>query len=317
MMNSKRFFVILMLLFSGMVVYGNGVKVVDTAQSVAKDTVQPKVSNWKVNSVPSLRFSQFYYDNWASDGYTQVAFTMGYIGTYTYTKPNYIWDSRIDLAFGFLKIDMNGDKIFDDSKYLRKSDDKMDFTSTFSLKMKNNWNCNASVNLKSQFYDSYKFYADPEQEPTLISTLFAPAYMITSLGFEYKKSFWNVSLSFITGKNTFVLDERINPGDYGVVEGKSYMGWGSYIRFYFKKDIFKNVNLYTRLEVFWEYQKELLTQTDVNWETMLEFKVNTWLSAFAGLNVIYDADYDLKRQLYQRSGIQINLDWINHHRKKH
>ena len=126
----------------------------------------------------------------------------------------------------------------------------------------------------------------------------------------------DASFSFITGKNTFVLDNRINPSDYGVLEGRSHMGWGSYVRFYFKKDLWKNINLYTRLELFWEYQKELLTQTDVNWETTLEFKVNSWLSAFASLNLIYDADYSLARQLYQRSGIQINLDWINNLKKR-
>ncbi len=292
-----------------------GTKANNAADSKKKaDTVVAKSNCWKTSSSPTVRFSQYYYDNWAKDGYTQVVLTLGYIGTFTYTKPNYVWDSRIDLAFGFLKIDMNDDKIFDDSQYLRKSDDKMDITSTFSLKMKHNWNCNASVNFKSQFYDSYKFYADPMQEPTLISSLFAPAYLLTSLGFEYKKEYWNASFSFITGKNTFVLDERINPSDYGISEGNSYMGWGSYMRFYFKKDLFTNVNFYTRVEFFWEYQKELMTQTDVNWETTLEFKVNNWLSAFASLNLVYDADYSLKRQLYQLSGIQLNLDW--HKRKK-
>lgn len=286
------------------------------SDTTATDTVVQKISNWKTSSVPTLKFSQYYYDNWAKDGYTQVALTMGYVGTYTYTRSSYIWDSRLDLAFGFLKIDMNADKIFDDSKYLRKSDDKIDFTSTFSWKMKHNWNCNASVNLKSQWYDSYKFYADPEQEPTLMSALFSPAYMITSLGFEYKKEYWNASFSFITGKNTFVLDRRINPADYGVMEGYSHMGWGSYVRFYYKKDIMKNINLYTRIEMFWEYQKELLTETDINWEATLEFKVNNWLSAFASINVIYDVDFSLARQLYQRSGIQINLDWITNRNKK-
>jgi hypothetical protein len=286
------------------------------SKSASADTTASQPSNWKVSSLPSLKFSQLYYDNWASDGYTQVAFTIGYVGTYTYSAKNYIWDSRADLAFGFLKIDMNDDKIFDDSKYLRKSDDKIDLTSTFSLKMKHNWNCNASVNLKSQFYDSYKFYADPAQEPTLISTLFAPAYMLTSLGFEYKKTYWNASFSFITGKNTFVLDERINPADYGVNDGRSYMGWGSFVRFYFKKDVMKNVNLYTRVELFWEYQKkEIFRQTDVNWETTVTFNVNSWLSAFASLNIIYDTDYSLARQLYQRSGIQLNLDWKSVRRK--
>lgn len=316
MFKMKRLCIVCFICMSFSFLGARATDVYAGGKSASADTSASQPSNWKVSSLPSLKFSQLYYDNWASDGYTQVAFTIGYVGTYTYSAKNYIWDSRADLAFGFLKIDMNDDKIFDDSKYLRKSDDKIDLTSTFSLKMKHNWNCNASVNLKSQFYDSYKFYADPAQEPTLISTLFAPAYMLTSLGFEYKKTYWNASFSFITGKNTFVLDERINPADYGVNDGRSYMGWGSFVRFYFKKDVMKNVNLYTRVELFWEYQKkEIFRQTDVNWETTVTFNVNSWLSAFASLNIIYDTDYSLARQLYQRSGIQLNLDWKSVRRK--
>ena len=59
-----------------MAVYANDITMADTAKSVANDTVVPKVSNWKTTSVPTLKFSQYYYDNWASDGYTQVAWTV-------------------------------------------------------------------------------------------------------------------------------------------------------------------------------------------------------------------------------------------------
>ncbi len=275
----------------------------DSAQGV--QSIPVIVSPWRIFSLPTLRFEQFYFDNWASDGYTQTALTIGYVGTYVYTKPRYTWDSRIDVAFGFLRIDMDADGTFDDSQYLRKSDDKMDLTSTFSYKLKNRWNCNMSVNFKSQFYDSYKFYANSDQEPTLLSTFFSPAYLLTSFGFEYKEENWNVSASFLTGKSTFVLDERILPSNYGVSTGTSYMGWGSYLRFYFKKDIFSNINLYTRLEVFWEYQKAVARETDFNWESTIEFKVNSWLAAFVSMNLIYDTDFSLSRQIYQRSGIQI------------
>ena len=118
-MKNKKIFAALLLLFFGMTVYANDITMADTAKSAANDTVVPKVSNWKTTSVPTLKFSQYYYDNWASDGYTQVAFTIGYIGTYTYTKPNYIWDTSVDSEFGFLQIAMTADEICEESKYLR------------------------------------------------------------------------------------------------------------------------------------------------------------------------------------------------------
>jgi len=62
---------------------------------------------------------------------------------------------------------------------------------------------------------------------------------------------------------------------------------GAYFRFLFVKDIIKNVNLSTKLELFSDYL-ENPQNIDVNWDTMINMKVNEWISASFGLQMMYD-----------------------------
>lgn len=230
-------------------------------------TSQPKFNlfsgEWSTSSTPALKVDENYYSNWSATGISQVAFVGTFNGDYKYTHPKFIWDNVADLALGVVWQDLvekdptnPDDKLFETS---RKNDDKIDLTSTYSQRLKNAWNVNATINLKTQFLDGYK-YENALDSGSLISSFMAPGYLTTALGFECKKDDWNVSLSFLTGKTTFLLDEDvINAGQlYGVdtTGGKRiYAGLGSYVKFYFKKDIAKNLNLYTRIELFYDYRK--------------------------------------------------------------
>ena len=51
----------------------------------------------------------------------------------------------------------------------------------------------------------------------------------------------------------------------------------------------KNVTLQTRADFFTNYLTDL-TSIDVNWETLMAFKVNKYLSANILTHVIYDED---------------------------
>ena len=64
---------------------------------------------------------------------------------------------------------------------------------------------------------------------------------------------------------------------------------GTYIRANFKDEIVKNVNLKTRLELFTNFL-ENFGDIDVNWQLLIEMKVNDWLSANLTMDVIYDKD---------------------------
>ncbi len=237
---------------------------VPAAAATADDSTKTPRGTWTTISTPALKIDENYYKNWSSTGISQVAFISTFNGDYKYTHPKYIWDNVVDLALGLYWQDLDGDTSQHGFRALesrRKNDDKIDLTSTFSMKMKGSWNVNAIANFKSQFFSGYNYTtADGVTTETLISSFMAPGYLTTSLGFECKKEFWNISLSFLTGKTTFLLDEDVIAAGqlYGVdtTNGKRvYAGLGSYVKLYYKKDIAKNLNLYTRLELFYDYRK--------------------------------------------------------------
>ena len=70
--------------------------------------------------------------------------------------------------------------------------------------------------------------------------------------------------------------------------------FGAYLNAQYKKDIAKNVNFFTRLELFSNYLREP-QNVDVIWETMWTFKVNDWLAANLNTILLYDHDIDITR----------------------
>lgn len=285
---------------------------------------------WLTASTPALKIDQHYYQNWSATGISQISFLCTFDGDYKYTTEKFVWDNIINMALGLYWQDLDGDTTqhgLSTFESRRKNDDKIDLSSTFSMKLKNPWNLNATANLKSQFFEGYTYASG---DTTLISNFMAPAYLITSVGFERKKPSWNISLSFLTGKTTFLLDDKVIAAGqlYGVDTSNGshvYAGLGSYIKLYFKKDIAKNLNLYTRCELFYDYGKPsyhdriyegdaaafgawtnaamydasclrrmrycLFHDTDIDFEYKLEYRFSTWLACYTALHMRYDSDF--------------------------
>jgi len=184
---------------------------------------------------------------------------------------------------------------------LRKSDDKIDFASKYGHQAFKKWYYTAMIGFKSQFTEGY----DYPNDSFAISNLFAPAYLLFTLGIDYKPSEnFNLLISPLTSKTTMVFDEDLaNAGSFGVdpaeydtsgiivtKKGKQIRHEiGAYLKMFFKKDIVENVNFNTKLELFSGYLDEP-SNIDVNWETKIEMKVNKFLSASIITNLIYDHD---------------------------
>lgn len=325
-----------------------------------KDTSKTRLGIWTTTSTPALKVDQKYYNNWAASGNSQLDLTATFFGNYKFTHSKFIWDNVADLAYGYNWQDLDGDTNMHGIKALetqRKSIDKIDLTSTFSMRMKNSWNVNASLNFKSQFGKGYNYTGiGAEQIEEMVSAFMAPGYLTTAIGFEHKEDNWNVSLSFLTGKTTFVYNDSLikNGYDYGVLQDPEdddfehvYFGLGSYIKFFYKKDIAKNLNLYTRVELFYDYRKPknlgwgtldeqfsngAITQdlydelsvknwlarrafeTDFDWELTLNYRFSSFLSAYFSLNMKYDTDFAGRGQLdrwqvFENAGIQVYFNW--------
>lgn len=330
---------------------------------VLQDSTETPKGTWTLSSTPALKVDEKFYNNWSSAGNSLVQLTTTFFGNYKYTHSRYIWDNVVDLAYGYNWQDLDGDTTlhgFRALESMRKSEDKIDLTSTFSMRMKNDWNVSASINFKSQFGNGYNYTgAGTEQVETLVSGFMAPAYLTTALGFERKKEHWNVSLSFLTGKTTFVYNDTLikNGHNYGVLQEEEdlangiynhvYFGLGSYVKFFYKKDIAKNLNLYARMELFYDYRKPKLMdwdnigqqlengsiteeqfnelsgkgwvaqrafETDMDLELVLNYRFSSFLSAYCSVNMKYDTDFSGmgrfgRWQVYQGAGLQIYFNW--------
>ena len=306
--------------------------------AASNDSITAPKGTWTTSSTPALKVDENFYHNWAATGISQLAFVGTFNGNYKYTHTKFIWDNVADLALGYYWQDLDGDTSMHGFRSLesgRKNDDKIDLTSTISMKMKNAWNMNFAANLKTQFLDGFTYTGTGLlTEKTLISSFMAPGYLTTSLGFEYKKDYWNVALSFLTGKTTFLFDDDVIAAGqfYGVdtTGGRRYYaGLGSYVKFYYKKDIAKNLNLYTRVELFYDYTKpnyrdgrtaagdallgwpsEMLDatgaaptsffdrnlytlghDTDLDFEFKLEYRFSSFLAAYFTSRFKYDSDF--------------------------
>ncbi len=241
------------------------------------DTVKP----WTLSGFGSLNFNQAYLVNWAAGGQSSLGFAAFVNFQANYKKKRHSWMNTLDLAYGF-QIQAPGSS----DKQNRKTDDRIEFTSTYGYGIAKHWDLSVLANFKTQFSYGYNYPDDS----TVISKFMAPGYLIAGLGFTWipAKSF-NVFLSPASGRFTFVLDKQLSDsGAFGVERGNKILGqFGPYIRAALNKDLAKNININSTLDLFTNYL-ENFGNINVNWNMLLTLKVNKWLATSVSASIIYD-----------------------------
>ncbi len=242
---------------------------------------EKKEGPWKTGGDYSLSFSQLSLSkSWAAGGENSTSLTT-FLNLYAnYSKGKMDWDNSLGLAYGLVKLR---------DEDAKKSDDKIDFTSKLGFNASEKWNYTALINFKTQFAKGYDYAGE---EPVMISNLVAPAYMIASLGMDYKPNeMFSLYLSPLSMKSTFVYDDTLSAhGAFGVEAGKNYRAEaGAYVKVELKKEVFKNINLLTKLNLFSNYL-EHPERIDVDWEVQLNMKINKYISTHLHTHLIYDYD---------------------------
>ncbi len=247
---------------------------------------------WKKGGLISLNFSQASFTNWAAGGENALSGVALFNAFSNYKKDKNSWDNSIDLAYGLLQSGTSA---------VRKNEDKIDLSSKYGrYAFYNHWYYSALLNFKSQFADGYNFPNDS----VVISRFMAPGYLLGAIGLDYKPNdYFSLFISPVTSKTTFVNDQRLaDAGAFGVDEAEYDINGikikdgklvrtevGGYLRMTYKKDIVKNVNFGTKLELFSNYF-ENPGNIDVNWEILIGMKINKYLSASISTQMIYDHD---------------------------
>jgi len=279
----RKKLVAIILLFSVISAIANS-QITDAEKSLKKG-VADTIQGWKRGGVFAVNLSQTSLTNWAAGGQNSFAIN-GMLSTFANLKRGKNeWVNSLDLGYGLLKQGSTG---------YRKTDDKFDFLSKYGYEAFKNFYYAALFNFKTQMAPGYK-YDDALSTKTKISNLFSPAYLLVALGLDYKPStHFSAFLAPITGKITFVSDKQLSDaGAFGVKPGqKTLTEFGGYLRTIytrndFKSEFLKNVTFTTKIDLFSNYIKNPQNIV-VNWETLIAFKVNKFISTNINTQLIYD-----------------------------
>ena len=292
MKGSGKIFLVLILFCLGL-----------SMQANADET--DSVRHWSVKNSIISSAEQTSLSNWSAGGFSSFAFSNFYKGFFNFKKNKVQWDTGVELAYGMIWQDKTGNGFSDKENKFQKSDDKIEVNSVFSYKMYGNWNYSGLMNLKSQFDEGFK-------DDKLIAAPFSPIILTSSLGLEYKQKSFSLLLSVLTGKTTIVEDNRLVGNKiFGFEEEdqRALFSLGSYAKFLFQKDVFKNVNLIVKLDFYYDYNKSSLLDTDISTEVFVNMKINKYLTAFVSFQAIMDKDFNSTLQYKERMGFSIPINF--------
>jgi hypothetical protein len=253
--------------------------------SKADTTVKERY--WSYGGVTLLTFSQDYTINWAAGG--DPAVSVKGTGNYflKYNKQRLTWDNTLNIDYGMQRNL--------ETKVNTKTTDNLEIASNLGYLLSGCWNGAALVKMQTQISDGYT-------NEKVTSAFMTPAYLITSIGLDYKKKDWSIFVSPITGKTTFKLDGRFLDGNYFAVDSglTHHFSFGGFARFTINKDITPTINLFSKLELFSDYLNQP-EKVDVNFEMRWLFKMTEWLSVSFYMAAIYD--YDVRFAVYEADGV--------------
>ena len=253
------------------------------AQTDAAPTETP---SWKISGVSGLNLSQTSLTNWAAGGENSVAWNLYLNASANYKKDSWSWDNALITDFG---------KTFTTSNKWLKSIDKLNFSTKIGRSLSKHWSVSALGDFLTQFARGYAAENNPNiagNKDKYISTILAPGYLTLAVGADYKPNDdFSLLLSPVTGKMTFVLDSRLSDaGAFGVKPGKKTLAEiGALAVANYKRKLAENINLVTKLTLFTPYN-ESFGNIDINWDMMIAFKINKFLTTTLTTNLVYDDD---------------------------
>lgn len=252
-----------------------------TIKKAANDTIPMK---WKTGGQFNLNINQGSLSNWSAGG-DKFSFSLNsFLNVYAfYKKDRHSWDNSLDLAYGIVQTTSLGK---------RKASDRIDFTSKYGYGLSKKVNLAFLTNFRSQFAKGYAYSktASGADTATLTSKTFAPAYVLLSLGLDYKPSDnFSLFVSPITGRWIIVGDKTLAPG-YGIEPGKTVKDeLGAFLSTNYTRKLGSSFTYKTKLDLFSNYKKNP-QNIDVFWTNVITAKITKYINFSFNVDMIYDDD---------------------------
>lgn len=199
--------------------------------------------------------------------------------TYNNKEANSQWINNMRINFGTLRTAEKG---------FRKNNDLWEINSKYNQNAWGKIGMSASFYMKNQLAKGY----DYPNDSVPVSKFLNPTTLTIGLGAEYKP-FKNttINLAPLSYRNTFVLDTAaIDQTKHGIEEGKrSKQEMGTQVVIYNKFSPYKDLSFENKIRLFSSYLNNP-QNVDVDWELIMDQKINWFFSIRLNLHLIYDDD---------------------------
>jgi len=256
----------------------------DSEKSIKKDANDTIQRTWKTGGQFNLNINQGSLSNWSAGG-DEFSFSLNsYVNLYAfYKKGKHSWDNNLDLAYGLVNTTSLGS---------RKASDRIDLLSKYGYALSKKWNAAFLFNLRTQFAKGYAYSktADDRDTSNVISDFFAPAYLLLSLGFDYKPNAdLSIFISPATARFVIVTKDQLAP-NFGLDSGKNVKNEiGAFLSANYLKKVGKKFTFKTRLDLFSNYRKDP-QNVDIFWSNVLTASITKYINFSFNLDMIYDDD---------------------------
>ncbi|MBQ7192230.1 MAG: DUF3078 domain-containing protein [Paludibacteraceae bacterium] len=161
----------------------------------AQDAPAEEKKEWQWSGVVGLNASATGMVNWAAGGVNNVTGVAFGKVRLLYDKPDYSWETNLDVEYGMSYLDQKYDKF-------QKSSDHLVFNTKFGWAFKPQWYLTVQAGFQTQF-DLGRKYTGSNAPNEIISNILAPSYTDISVGIDWKpNSIFSIYLSPVAGRIT-------------------------------------------------------------------------------------------------------------------
>ncbi len=251
-------------------------EITESIQPISGELVQDSLMRpawkdyWKFDGFVNLKAAQTQLINLAAGGQSSFNTIVATNLNLKYKKNKMAWENGLNAEFGAMYSS-------DFKRYnIRKSNDKLDFSSKFGYEVANMWFITALGTFKSQFYRGYT-YADDEngiEQRKLASNFLSPSFTEISVGVDWKwKDMFSIYVSPVAGLVTTCLDSNLR-GSFSVpMEKNNIASLGMTIRGSFAYTKVENLKIQTTVQLYTPYTdtKQKFGNFNVDWDFLISY----------------------------------------------
>ena len=254
------------------------------SRTINKDAKDTTSKTWKKGGAFALNVNQGSLSNWSAGG-DNFSFSLNSnLSLYAfYKRDKHHWDNSLDLAYGVISSTSLGK---------RKANDRIDFLTKYGYELHPKLNLTSLVNFRSQFANGFNYLKNSENADSavLVSKSLAPAYLLLSVGLDYKpcKDF-SFFFSPTTARWVFVNDNNLKSMYSVPLNKSSRKEFGAFASANYLKSFGKNLSFKSKLDLFSNY-KSNPKNVDIYWTNNVTAKITKYINFNLTVDVIYDDD---------------------------